>query len=351
MEKTPTADNAPPPPDSTSRSAARKEKLRKFAKEKRRGAAKSYGKKLISASLLVIVALVVLYSGYRKVLFIPESGEAFRVRNYSLGTQEEAPFYQTARELELEAKMAELRDSTAMQALSKAYYDQYLSHFARGRALTQTLRLGPTQLPEIYAAAVDACELLGVEKVPNIYLTNSAGTRLQVTNRLNPTIRISSDFTWAFKPEELRFLLARQVAHIRLNHVFYLDMLDGLRGMGGGFLSKLLSKALLRQSVGATLLEWCKEAEISADRAALVVTGDVDVALRALVKLNIGANYEDTYSPVNIDDYIRQVEELEDHRIEAASAAIHELENPNPFLTVRARHLKRWYEENATIFK
>ncbi len=42
---------------------------------------------------------------------------------------------------------------------------------------------------------------------------------------------------------------------------------------------------------------------------------------------------------------------LKDDRIETASAVIHELENNNPFVTVRVRHLSLWYKENDVIFK
>ena len=99
------------------------------------------------------------------------------------------------------------------------------------------------------------------------------------------------------------------------------------------------------------MMQWYKEAEVSADRGALVVTGDIKVALQTLVKLNMGVSYENYYSTVNIDTYLEQLSKLEEDRIETASAVIYELENPNPFITVRCRHLLAWYKENDAIFK
>ncbi|MFV1951813.1 MAG: M48 family metalloprotease [Nitrospinota bacterium] len=161
---------------------------------------------------------------------------------------------------------------------------------------------------------------------------------------------ISSDFTWAFKPEELRFLLTREVAHIKLGHLFYLDIIAGMRSFTRIGLPRFVSEVIVG-SVGVEMMHWYKEAEISADRGALVVTGDINVALQALVKLNIGANFEDNYSKVNIDTYLQQLSLLQEDRIETASAVIHELENTNPFITVRCRHLSLWYKENDVIFK
>jgi Zn-dependent protease with chaperone function len=317
--------------------------------------ARHTARKLVLTGLLAALVLVGMYSGYRKALNFPEGSEAFNVRSYSMGSQGDSPFYQTDQEIELTRRMVDLRGSILLSYLGKEYWKYYKEHASRGRMLTQVVKIGPDQLPDIYQMVTDACEVLGVDNVPSVYLTKSLGTSLHLTNRLSPKIVISSDFTWAFKPEELRFLLAGQVAHIRLGHVFYLDLVEGLRTMRAEFLPDFVSdaflQALLRWTAASTLLDWLREAEISADRGALTVVGDIEVALRALVKLNIGANYEDAYGPVNPDAYIHQIEKLDGHRIETASAAIEELENTNPFVTARCRHLKRWYETNPEIFK
>ena len=299
---------------------------------------------------IAIFAVVLGYRQYRQVIYIPEDGSAFELDNYSLGSEGDKPFYQTDGDLRLSRELSRLSDSKASYFFSKKYYEVYKRHYSKGKLMTQMTKVGEDQLPKIYNMVKDACDILGVEKVPNIYITNSNGTNIRVTNRLNPTIFISSDFTWAFKPEELRFLLAREVAHIRLGHLYYLDLIAGMRSFTRMALPKFVSEVIVG-SIGIKLMQWYKEAEISADRGALVVTGDMDVALQALVKLNIGANFEDNYPGLNIDAYIKQLSNLKDDRIETASAVIHELENNNPFVTVRVRHLSLWYKENDIIFK
>jgi len=308
-----------------------------------------YFRKFVGIVILLLIFLVFGYRQFRQVIYIPEDGSAFRIDNYSLGKAGDKPFYQTDDDLRLLRELS-LSDSKILYYFSKQYYKYYKKHYAKGKVMTQMVEVGKNQLPEIYDMVKDACKILGVEKIPDIYITNSRGTRLSVTNRLNPIIVISSDLLWAFRPEELRFLLARQVAHIRLEHLFYLDMLAGMRSFTEISLPKFVSRVIVG-SVGVEMMQWYKEAEVSADRGALVVTGDIKVALQALVKLNIGANYENYYSTVNIDAYLEQLSKLEEDRIETASAVIHELENPNPFITVRCRHLLSWYKENDAIFK
>ena len=320
-----------------------KQKIEKVVKHR-------YFRKLVAVLILLFLFMVMGYRQYRQIIYVPEDGKAFKLDNYSLGSAGDKPFYQTDDDLRLSRELSKLSDSKAGYLFSRKYYQYYKRHYSKGKLMTQMTKVSEEQLPGIYNMVKDACEVLGVEKIPNIYITNSNGTSLRVTNRLNPNIFISSDFTWAFKPEELRFLLAREVAHIRLGHLYYLDLMAGMRSFTGMGMPKFISEVIVG-SIGVKLMQWYKEAEISADRGGLVVTGDIDVALQALVKLNIGANFEDNYPGLNIDAYIQQLSNLGDDRIETASAVIHELENSNPFVTVRTRHLSMWYKENDLIFK
>lgn len=310
----------------------------------------SYFKKFVALLILLFIFMVLGYSQYRQVIYIPDDGNAFKLDNYSLGSKGDKPFYQTDDDFKLSQELSKLSDSKVGYFFSKQYYKYYKKHFSKGKILTQMTQVSEDQFPRIYNMVKDACDILGVEKVPNIYITNSDGTNLRVTNRLNPKIFISSDFTWAFKPEELRFLLAREVAHIKLGHLYYLDLIRGMRSFTNMALPKFISKIVVG-SIGVKLMRWYKEAEISADRGALVVNGDINIALNALIKLNIGASIEDNYPGLNVNAYIQQLSDLEDDRIETASAVIHELENNNPFITVRTRHLSLWYKENYLIFK
>ena len=309
-----------------------------------------YFRKFLLFVVLIFIMLVLVYRQYQAVIFLPEDGNAFKLDDYSMGVEGDKPFYQTDDDLRLSKELSGMSESKTIYFFQKSYFNLYKKHYAKGRALTQMIKVSEDQLPGIYNMVKDASEMLGLEKVPIIYVSNSNGTNMRVTNRLRPVIVISSDFTWAFKPAELRFLLARQVAHIKLGHLYYLDLIAGMRSFTKMALPQFISKIVIG-SVGVKLMEWYKEAEISADRGGLVVTGDIKTALQALVKLNIGANIEDNYPNLNIDAYVRQLSDLNEDRIESASAAIHELENTNPFITIRCRHLSKWYEGNEEIFQ
>ena len=196
----------------------------------------------------------------------------------------------------------------------------------------------------------DACYLLGVDQPPNVFIVREPAEQITVTNFREPTIIIGSSFLWAFSADELRFLIARAVAHIRCEHVFMLDMVQGIKAI----LERALPDTIANYLVSGVLMqymEWHKWAEMSADRGALTVTGDVSVALGALIKLNIGANFEDHLGPLNPDAYARQIERVDDAAVGSMAATVAEIANPNPFLTLRVGELRAFSAAHSRMFQ
>ena len=186
-------------------------------------------------------------------------------------------------------------------------------------------------------------------KVPNVYLGYTGRQALEITNYQDPSIVVGNDFLWVFKPPELRYLLARKIGNLHCKHIFFLDVTKGVRSILNSYLPEFIGRVLMG-GIGMDLLQWLKEAEISADRAGLLVTGDVDVACNALIKLNIFASLDDFYGQANPEAFARQLELLDVNRLTTASAALSELKNPNPFLTLRVDDLLKFYKANSKLF-
>jgi hypothetical protein len=264
-------------------------------------------------------------------------------------------WYETDLARQLTRELGDMTERPAIRFATGAFYRLYKSTYSSGVLNTQMVRVGPDQYPAIYEMVTDACEILGSADgepvpVPRVYIGYNAGHRgIKVTNYQSPNLVIGDAFLWAFKPSELRFLIARKIGSIHCRHVFLLDVVKGMRGIIDSALPEFVGRILLG-GVGGRLLEWLKEAEITADRAGLLVVGDVDVATNALIKLNLQASLDDFYGPANPEAYARQIELLDDNRLTTASAALAELKNPNPFTTVRVADLLSFYEANSSLF-
>ncbi len=83
--------------------------------------------------------------------------------------------------------------------------------------------------------------------------------------------------------EELRFVIGHECGHIQNNHVVYLTALYYLMYSANLFVRWIVTPAVL------ALQSWTRRAEVTCDRAGLICSGDVDVALAALTKLRARA--------------------------------------------------------------
>ena len=314
-------------------------------------------KKLLKNKKLWTLALFVflLWYGTKKFETLILNPPEQEFRPVALEDLSAERWYETDLGKELTHELGRMTDRPAMRFAIGAFYRVYKSTYSSGILNTQMVRVGPDQYPAIYEMVVDACQVLGSSDgepipVPRIFIGYNGGQRaIKVANYQNPTIIIGDAFLWAFKPPELQYLVARKVGSIHCKHVFLLDVVKGARGMLDSWLPEFLNRIILG-GVGGQLLGWLKEAEISADRAGLLVVGDVDVATNALIKLNLQASLDDFYGPANPEAFARQLGEMDRNRLTTASAALAELKNPNPFLTVRVADLLSFYEANSSLF-
>ena len=92
--------------------------------------------------------------------------------------------------------------------------------------------------------------------------------------------------------EEVLAVVAHEVGHIHAEHVLYLTAARLIE-----FLAKsavlaspltFIVKEILTMSMRAALLAWARRAELSCDRAALLVTQDANVIGRTMMKLSGG---------------------------------------------------------------
>ena len=303
---------------------------------------------------IVLLAILLSYGTYRyeRLILSPADSEWPEVTIDDLLAER---WYETEDGRLLTRDLARITDHRAMKLATGFYYREYKQRYAPGIKNTQYVQVGPDQYPAIHAMVVDACAALRGQNgeaiiPPSVYVGWTGKRSFEVTNFTHPSIIIGNDFLWAFKPDELRYLIARQIGHIHCRHVYLLDVTKGVRSLIDSALPEFLSRVLLG-GLGGTLLDWMKEAHLSADRAGLLVTGDVDVACNALIKLNIQASLDDFYGQPNPEAFAAQANRISNDRITTASAALAELRNPNPFLTMRVADPLEFHRANVSVFK
>ncbi len=185
-----------------------------------------------------------------------------------------------------------------------------LIEFGYERALRQILlsgsvKLGPDQIPELWAAHRAACARLDLHEVPDLYLTQFPIANAAAIGADKPVVLINSRTFELLDEREMRTVLGHEAGHILSEHVMYTTALMILLSISFSRLPILAGLPLL--GVRLALLEWSRASELTCDRAATLVNRDPLVTCRTLMVLAGGIKSK----KLNLDTFLKQANDYE----------------------------------------
>jgi Zn-dependent protease with chaperone function len=201
-------------------------------------------------------------------------------------------------------------DRAATAALQKVpYLDQVVRKLValgyeralRAAALGSAVRLGQDQLPGIWVLHRQVFNVLDMEQVPDLYMTQFPLANAYTIGTSKPIVLLNSELVRILDDDGLRIVLAHEAAHVHSDHVLYRTALLILLQIGSSARLPLLA-GLPLLAIQYALLEWSRAAELSCDRAAAVVTRDPTAVCRALMTMAAGEAAAD----LNLDAFIAQ---------------------------------------------
>ena len=208
--------------------------------------------------------------------------------------------------------MAALRSMRPLNAAAKA-----VSEKVGRRWIESTFNgvlLGEKQLPHIYGQAVRAARILGMSNMPDVYLSGERSWDcLTFGSDKDSFIVIGSALAGNFQGADMLFLLAREMGHCRAGHALWKTVIRFFLGeqgpskgfMAGGIFNAILSPtALISGAIEVPLLAWARQAEITADRAGLLVVGEEEIARRVLLSWTLKSSF--IYRQINIEAWLEQ---------------------------------------------
>lgn len=223
-----------------------------------------------------------------------------------------------------------------------------LENLQYGVNMASSIRLSEKQLPELYKHLPPICAFLNIPE-PEFYLQMSPVPNAWTYGDTRVYITITSGLVEMMSDEELDTVIAHECGHILCRHVLYHTVADwissGLATLG------ILGKLAI--PVQYALCYWSRKSELSADRAASIVTSP-EVVTSVMARLAGGP--KNLTSQINMQEWASQADEYE--RIQNANlwsktlqmAAIAGLDHP--FSAVRVREILKWGEsEQYQILK
>ncbi|MEV6728684.1 M48 family metallopeptidase [Streptomyces sp. NPDC051364] len=205
--------------------------------------------------------------------------------------------------------------------------------------LSESVRVGETQFPHLYEMLRDACYILDLERVPQMYVQQDPKPNAMCIGLDEPIIVVTTGLVELLDEEEMRAVVGHEVGHALSGHAVYRTILLFLTGLALKVAWIPLGNVAIMAIVTA-LREWFRKSELSADRAGLLVGQDVNASMRGLMKIAGGNHLHE----MNVDSFLAQAEEYEssgDLR-DSVLKILNVLPRTHPFTTVRAAELKKW---------
>ena len=203
-----------------------------------------------------------------------------------------------------------------------------------------SVKVGPNQLPSLHELLVEACATLEME-VPELYIRQNPvpnAYTLAINGRA-PFIVIHTSIVELLTPAELQAVLAHELGHLKCEHGVWLTLAN-IVGMGAVSVLPLVSNA-----VEDNLLRWLRAAELSCDRAALLVAQDPAVVISTLMKLAGGT--PKLAGELNVDEFLRQARSYDEATNTPIGWYLRNAQNrqlSHPLPVMRAREIDRWFD-------
>ena len=223
------------------------------------------------------------------------------------------------------------------QAFSVLVEDQiFMENIASG------VLVGPKQLPDLHSMLVESCRLLGLETVPDLYIRQSPypnAYTLAIQGR-RPFVVVTAALLDLLSPLEIQAVIAHELGHLKCEHSLAIAMANLV-------LSPLAQLSpVLGGALQSNLLRWQRSAELSCDRAALLVVQDVRAVQGVTMKLCGGST---AYANrMDVDTFVQQAaaydEVAEMSRLGRMIRQNQQRDATHPLPIYRVRELQRFAE-------
>jgi len=182
---------------------------------------------------------------------------------------------------------------TVVRKLIELGYERALRQSYLGSAV----RLGEDQLGDVWREHAIAYATLDMNEVPDLYLTQFPSPNAMAIGAQHPIVVVQSELIALLDVGQRRAVFAHEAAHILSDHQLYRTALQILVLM-----TRSARLPLPLAPVRTALMEWGRATELSADRAAALVTRDPLVVCRTLMSVAAGAMVEE----LDLDVFMRQ---------------------------------------------
>jgi Zn-dependent protease with chaperone function len=201
------------------------------------------------------------------------------------------------------------------------------------------------QYARIHELAMIAAQRIGFPWAPAVYIEADRGYQSNTYGtEKDAFVNVGTFLPKLLNDRELLFVLGHELGHLKSRHALWMTVSMFLVGQARGnlmtdgilsFVSNPLK--IIESGVESVITNWMRVADLTADRAALLVAGDIALARRALFLLYFRSRRE--LDEVDVDEWTRQQEA----QATTMSKISQIMTSSTPYLGLRLRALEEFY--------
>ena len=228
-----------------------------------------------------------------------------------------------------------------VSALTKSLVTPVAERALMLEQISTSVLVGPDQLPHVHQMVLDAAAALDVEP-PALYIRQNPQPNaytLAVSGRA-PVVVVHSALVELMDAAELQAVIAHELGHLKCDHGVWLTVANLL---SLGIEISPLVPAFVVDNVRDELLRWSRAAELTCDRAALLVAGDPRVLVSVLMKLSGGS--PKLANMLNVDAFLDQARSYDEQSATPLGSFLRNAQTrqlTHPLPVARAREIDEW---------
>lgn len=243
-----------------------------------------------------------------------------------------------------------LERTPMLQRLLNKVNEYGIDKLLRLQSVGVDFRVTPHNFPELYDPFVEACQILDLSTIPDLYLYKGTGhINTYAIGVTQPMVGMNLEALEWLTYEEKLFLLGHELGRVKGNYLPYQQMAHVMPIVKGIVSNTTLGLGgLAVNGLELALYNWMVMSKLTADRAGLLACQDIDVAIVALMK--VGGLTQRHISAAAIAGFITQARafSLEDFRgVDRVVKAFSFMEFHLPWTVMRASELLKWAESET----
>jgi Zn-dependent protease with chaperone function len=245
-----------------------------------------------------------------------------------------------------------LEGTPGLEKLARKYNKHAVERYFRLMYTGSYLKINETNFPDILNHLKEACNILDVRQIPDIYIQWDYSVNGFTTGSEKPLIVLTSGAVDLLDEDELLYVIGHEVGHIKSGHMLYHEMAIVFPILGDVIASATLGiGGLVFTGLELALLYWYRMSEFTADRAGLLACQNKDAVISALMKMS--GVPKKFYDKIDKDEFIKQAKEFKGFdydAIDKVGKTVMIMDKTHPWTVMRASEILKWinsgkYEE------